>query len=82
MEAEILMEIKNSENKADEIIERDNREKGEILEKAKINSSKLLDQKKEEISKAKEKKIIDFRDKTESVKKEKIRENKKRIYEN
>ena len=74
MEAEILIEIKESEKKADEIIERANREKEAILHQAAINSSKILTAKEEEIRKLQEKKIMEFRDKARLVKEEKIAE--------
>ena len=77
MEAEILLEIKNSEKKAEGIIEKANMEKREILEKTKINSSKLLDEKKDEIRLSQEKKIVSFREKIKSAKNEKLKEGKK-----
>lgn len=77
MEAEILLEIKNSEKKAEEIIEKANMEKKKILEKTKINSSKLLDEKKDEIRLSQEKKIVSFREKIKSVKNEKLKDGKK-----
>ena len=76
MEAEILTEIRDSERKADEILERAKREKESIIQEAIKNSSKLLDAKEEEIKKAKEKKIIEFRDKAKLIREEKLAEGK------
>ena len=55
-EAEILNEIRNSEKKADEIVEKANKEKEAILQDAVKSSSGLLETKKEEIKKSQEKK--------------------------
>ena len=77
MESEILLEIKNSEKKAEEIVEKANREKEKIVEKARFDASKLLDEKKDEIRLSQEKKIVDFREKTKSAKNEKLKEGKK-----
>ncbi len=55
-EAEILNEIRNSEKKADEIVEKANKEKEAILQEAVKSSSGLLETKKEEIKKSQEKK--------------------------
>ena len=76
MEAEILSEIRDAEKKADEIIERAKREKEAILHEATVNSSKLLAAKQDEIRKLQEKKVIEFRDKTKSIKEEKLAEGK------
>ena len=76
MEAEILIEIKDSEKKADEITERANKQKEAILHDAKVNSSKLVAAKEEEIKKSREKKIMDFRDKVRLLKEEKLAEGK------
>lgn len=79
MEAEILSEIRDSEKEADEIIERANREKEAIFNSAKINSSKLLAAKQEEIRKLQEKKVIDFRDKARLIREEKMGEGKSAV---
>ena len=76
MEAEILTEIKDSEKRADEIIERAKREKESIIQEAIRNSLKLLTAKEEEIKKSQEKKISDFRDKAKLIKEEKLIEGK------
>ena len=76
MEAEILIEIRESEKKADEITERAKREKERILHEAKVNSSRLLAANEEEISKSQEKKLMDFRDKSKLIYEEKIGEGK------
>ena len=74
MEAEILSEIRDSEKKADEIIERAKREKETILHQAAVNSSRLLAAKQDEIRKLQEKKLTEFRDKSKSLKEEKLAE--------
>lgn len=76
MEAEILSEIRDSEKKADEIIEKAKVEKEQILHEAAASSSKLLAAKQDEIRKLQEKKLIEFRDKFKSVKEEKLAEGK------
>lgn len=74
MEAEILLEIRDSEKKADELIERAQKEKEAILQEAAKSSSKLLAEKEAEIRKSQEKKIVDFRDKSRLMKGEKSAE--------
>jgi len=76
METEILSEIRASEKKADEILERAKREKELIIQEAARNSAKLLSEKGEEIKKAKEKKIADFREKARLIREEKLAEGK------
>ena len=76
MEAEILKEIKDAEKRADEIIERAKREKEAIIQEAIRNSTKLFSAKEEEIRKAQEKKIMDFREKAKLIKEEKLMEGK------
>ncbi|MDP3765765.1 MAG: V-type ATPase subunit subunit G family protein [Nanoarchaeota archaeon] len=76
MEAEILSEIRDSEKRADEIIERAKREKEAIVQDAIRNSSKLLFQKEDEIKKVQEKKLMDFREKAKLIKEEKLAEGK------
>jgi len=76
MEAEILSEIRDSEKRADEIIERAERESASILHDAAVNSSKLLAAKEDEAKKAQEKKIADFREKAKITKEEKLIEGK------
>lgn len=76
MEAEILTEIKESEKRADEIIERAKKEKELIIQDALRNSSKLLAEKQEEIRKAQEKKLMEARDKARLLKEEKLAEGK------
>ncbi|MFH0868568.1 MAG: hypothetical protein V1831_04615 [Candidatus Woesearchaeota archaeon] len=76
-ETEILTEIKESEKKAEEIIESAKREQEQILNDAKRNSSKLLVAKKQEIRELQEKKILDFRSNASSVRGERVNEGKK-----
>lgn len=76
MEAEILTEIKDAEKRADEIIEKAKKEAENILQEATRNSSKLLHAKEDEIRKAQEKKIADFREKAKLIREEKLIESK------
>lgn len=75
-EAEILIEIRDSEKKAEEIIERAKKEKESIIQVANRNSLKLLAEKQEEISKVQEKKLADFREKARLIREEKSAEGK------
>ena len=79
METEILSEIREAEKKADEITERANREKAEILHQAAINSSKMLAAKEEEIRKLQGKKIMDFRDKIKLLREDRLTEGKNMV---
>ncbi|MBI2650132.1 hypothetical protein HYX04_02345 [Candidatus Woesearchaeota archaeon] len=76
MEAEILTEIKDTEKKADETLERAKRESEAIVQEAIRNSSRLLAAKEDELRKAQEKRITDFREKTKLIKEEKLGEGK------
>ena len=76
-EAEILTEIKESEKKAEEIIESAKREKEEIVQKALKNSLDLLAVKKEGIRKAQEKKLADLVNESNSRKNETLVYSKK-----
>jgi len=76
MEAEILGEIKDTERKADETIERAKRECESIVQEAAKNSSKMLAAKEDELRKLQERKIMDFREKAKLMKEEKIAEGK------
>ena len=72
----ILNEIKQSEKKADEILEKAKKEKDSIIHDAGVNSSKAISAKEEEIRKLQEKKIMEFRDKSRLLVEEKIAEGK------
>ncbi|MBI2656944.1 hypothetical protein HYX03_04345 [Candidatus Woesearchaeota archaeon] len=76
MEAEILGEIRDSERKADDIAERAKREKEAILQESARNSSRFLSAKEEEIRKAQEKRIMDFREKARLMREEKLADGK------
>ena len=78
-EVEILKEIRNSEKEAETIIEKAQIEKEKILRETAKNSSNLLAAKKEEIRKAQEKNLINFKDKTNSMKSQKLEEGKKTV---
>ena len=72
MEFSILSEIRESEKKAQEILERAEREKEKILHEARVNSSNMLSSREEEIKKSQEKKLMEFRDKSKLIIEEKI----------
>ena len=76
MEAEILSEIRDSEKKADEIIEEAKKERESILQEATRNSSNLSSTNQEEIRKLQDKKIMDFKEKIKLIKEEKLAEGK------
>ena len=75
----ILKEIRDSEKKSGVIVEKAQLEKQKILVNANKNSSKVLSDKKEEIKKSREKKLVDFRDKAISLKNEKLKEGRKTV---
>ena len=79
MEAEILTEIKDSEKRAEETIERAKRDKESIIHEANTNSSKSLLARQEEIKKSQEKKIADFREKAKLIREEKLAEGKTQV---
>ena len=79
MEAEILTEIRDSEKRAEETIERAKKDKESIMHEASSNSSKLLLAKQEEIKKLQEKKIADFREKSKLIREEKLAEGKAQV---
>ena len=79
MEAEILIEIKEAEKKADEIIERAKVEKEYIIKEAVAKSSKMLASAVEETFKLQEKKLADFKEKSKLVREEKVAESKTTI---
>lgn len=74
VEMEILSEIRDSEKRADEIIEKAKTEKDAILHEAAANSSKLLAAKQDEIRKLQEKKLVEFRERFKLLKEEKFAE--------
>ena len=76
MEAQILSEIRDSEKKAEDIIERAKREKEAILHKAAVDSSRLLAASGEEIGKLQEKKLMQVREKSKLMREEKLAEGK------
>lgn len=76
IEITILADIKESEKKADGILEKAKAEKEKILLEARLGSSKLVSAKSEEIMKLQEKKLMDFRDKSKLIIEEKIAEGK------
>ena len=75
-EIAVLTEIKESEQKAGEMIERAKSEKGLIANQAKSDASKLISEKAVEIKKSQEKKIMEFKDRVKLLNEEKIAEGK------
>ena len=76
MEFEILSEIRESEKRADEILEKAKREKDSIIQESIRNSSRLLSEKEAEVRKSQEKRIMDFREKARLIREEKLAEGK------
>lgn len=76
MEAEILIEIKEEEKKAEEIIEKAKKEKEHIIQEAIKNSSKLIAEKSEWLRNLKEKEIAEYLKKSVLMKGERLAEGK------
>ena len=75
-EIAVLAEIRESEKKSDEILEKAGSERESIIHQARLDASKLISGKTEELKKAQEKKIMEFRDKVKLLNEEKISEGK------
>ena len=75
-EIAVLAEIRESEKKADEILEKAAAERESIIRKAKLDATKLITEKSDESKKTQEKKIIEFKDKVKLLNEEKIAEGK------
>ena len=78
-EFEILSEIRESEKKADEILEKAKKEEGLIIQEALRNSSRLLSENEAEVRKSQEKRIMDFREKARLIRDEKLAEGKQAV---
>lgn len=76
MESEILVEIKEAEKKADEILQSARQKKESIANDAVSNSSKLLAKGEERLKMTHEEKIVAFRDIARHMKEEKLAEGK------
>ncbi|MBI1935347.1 hypothetical protein HYS31_02805 [Candidatus Woesearchaeota archaeon] len=76
IEAEILLDIRDAEKKAEETIERAMREKDSIVRDAQLNAHNLLTTKEEELRKLHEKKLSEFQAKAKVIKEEKLAEGK------
>ena len=74
VEADILMEIRESEKMADAILEAAKKDSESILREAAANSSKLLREKEEEAASLQEKQLVNFRDKAKLIRGEKTAE--------
>lgn len=75
-EVEILLEIRNSESKADDIIEKAKLEKESTIKEAAVNASRLMALKEEDAKKLHDKKVMESRDKIRLLREEKLAEGK------
>lgn len=75
-EAAILGEIRESEKKADQIIEGAKLQKDSSIQEAKANASKLILAKEDELRKNQEKKLMEFKDRAKLLSEEKLAEGK------
>ena len=75
-EAAILSEIREAEQKAEEIIGKAGLQKASIVQEARKEAARLVSSKLEEIRKNQEKKLMDFREKSKLIIGEKISEGK------
>ena len=71
-EIAVLSEIKESEKKAEEILEKAKSEQNSIIHQARIVASNILSKKSEDIKKIQEKKVMEFRDKVKLLNEEKL----------
>lgn len=78
-EIEILTEIRDSEKRAEHVVEKARRESQDIIDDAQQSSSELLAEKKQEITKLQEKRLSDAKDKAGSMKNERLREGIKEV---
>ena len=76
-ESKILKEIRISEKESEEIIGGAVKEQERIIDSAKKISSRMLEDKKEEVRREQEKNLADLKEKTDSIRKEKIEDGKK-----
>ena len=75
-ESVILSEIREAEQKAEEIIDKAGLQKASIVQEARKEAARLVSSKLEEIRKSQEKKIMDFREKSRLLGEEKASEGK------
>ena len=78
-EAEILKEIRTSEDESEDMLKKAEAEKQRIIEKAKKDSLKAISDKKGEIIKEQEEKLAALREKAASLRNEKLQESKKSV---
>ena len=76
-EAEILKEIRTSEEESEDILKRAEAEKQKIIEKAKKDSLNAISDKKGEIIREQEEKLAALGEKSASLRNEKLQESKK-----
>jgi vacuolar-type H+-ATPase subunit H len=75
----ILVEIREAEKKADEVIVNAVKEKESIMREAERDSSRLVSEKAEETKIANERKLASFRQKVQLLKEEKMSEGRKAV---
>ncbi len=78
-EAEILKEIRTSEEESEGMLKKAEAEKQRIIEKAKKDSLKAISDKKGEIIKEQDEKLAALREKAASLRNEKLQESKKSV---
>jgi vacuolar-type H+-ATPase subunit H len=78
-EAEILKEIRTSEDESEDMLKKAEAEKQRIIEKAKKDSLKAISDKKGEIVREQEEKLAALREKAASLRNEKLQESKKSV---
>lgn len=78
-EAEILKEIRTSEEESEDILKEAEAEKQRIIEKAKKDSLKYISDKKGKIIREHEEKLAALREKTASLRNEKLQESSKSV---
>lgn len=78
-EAEILKEIRTSEDESESMLKKAEAEKQRIIEKAKKDSLKAISDKKGEIIKEQEEKLAALREKAASLRNENLQESSKSV---
>ena len=76
-DAYVLKDIRNAEKESDSILEKAEKEKEKILNEAQKKAEEIFQKEKESAKDFHEKKLVDFRSKSDSMLKEKIEEGRK-----
>jgi len=79
MEGNIFLEIKEFEKRADEAVEKANKEKEGILQGARLKASRLIREAEEQAEREKGKKVASFADKLKQANEVKIAEERLRV---